>query len=88
MLSKCPRQYSCGANIPYWTDEPMPTAIGIPTRVTAYASLSWDYNDACKYFNIQIEVMRCSLTDHDFIYRHPDVNDYNGTCWATFCGMK
>ena len=74
-----------------WTDEDMPTNIGVPMHVTAYGSTSRDYSRECKHWTIQVEVMRCSLIDHDFIYRYISSNVYNNyypnTCGSAFCGM-
>ena len=53
-----------------WTDEDMPKDIGVSTNVTVYGSYSPDYSNNCKAWKIQVEVMRCSLLDHDFIYRY------------------
>ena len=91
MLNKCPKKYSCGSYIGMWTDEDMPTDIGVSTNVTVYGSVSTDYSNNCKRHTIQVEVMRCSLIDHDFIYR-PINNRYYGTkypesCEFAFCGM-
>ena len=89
MLNKCPKQWSCGST-GMWTDEDMPKDIGISTNVTVYASVSPDYSNNCKDYPVQVEVMRCSLIDHDFIYRYIN-NRYYGTkypdtCVFAFCG--
>ena len=87
MLNKCPRGYSCGTSLPVWTDEPMPTIIGIPTIITAYGSASLNYITKCKIFTTQVEVMRCSLTtDHDLIYRYRGI--HVDSCSTAFCGMS
>ena len=71
-----------------WTDEDMPKDIGVATNVTAYGSVA----HGCKYWTIQVEMMRCSLVDHDFIYRYiNNLNRYNtrypDSCDFAFCGM-
>ena len=73
-----------------WTDEDMPKDIGVSTIVTVYGSVSADYSSFCKEYKIQVEVMRCSLIDHDFIYRYidgPYNTRYPDTCDFAFCGM-
>ena len=91
LLNKCPKYRSCGSNVGIWTDEDMPTDIGVSTNVTAYGSASRDYSSNCKYVTIQVEVMRCSLIDHDFIYRYISNNAYStkypDSCVFAFCGM-
>ena len=91
MLNKCPKRCSCGTYAGMWTDEDMPTAIGISTNVTAYASYSLDYSNNCRYATTQVEVMRCSLINHDFIYRYINNTYYNikypDICDLAFCGM-
>ena len=74
-----------------WTDEDTPKDVGVPTNVTAYGSSSYDYSSRCKEFTIEVEMMRCSLIDHDFIYRHIN-NSAHGTkyhtgCAFAFCGV-
>ena len=73
-----------------WTDEDMPKDIGVPTNVTVYASIL-PVGVGCKFATMQVEVMRCSLINHDFIYRYIS-NSYFGTtypdvCDFAFCGM-
>ena len=85
MLNKCPKQWSCGSTA-MWTDEDMPKDIGVSTNVTVYGSASRDYRRDCKAYKIQIEVMRCSLIDHDFIYRYIN-NGVYGTKYPDFCGL-
>ena len=93
MLNKCPKNHSCGANLPYWTDAAMPSDVGVPTNITVYGSWSDDYSSNCKLHTAQVEVMRCSMsTDHDFIYRYTGVNSryntaYPSTCYLAFCGV-
>ena len=91
LLNKCPKVFSCGSLYAIWTDEDTPKDIGVPTNVTAYGSSSYDYSSRCKEFTIEVEMMRCSLIDHDFIYRHIN-NSAHGTkyfsgCAFAFCGM-
>ena len=75
-----------------WTDEVMPKDIGVSTNVTVYGSVSLDYSNNCKDYPVQIEVMRCSLIDHDIIYRYiNNLNRYDtkypDSCDFAFCGM-
>ena len=74
-----------------WTDEDMPKDIGISRYITVYGSLSADYSNGCKQYKIQVEVMRCSLINHDFIYRYikgPYTAKYPDICYFAFCGMN
>ena len=90
LLNKCPKRNSCGTVFPMWTDEDMPKVIGVPTNVTVYGSSLSDLSSNCKDDTIQVEVMRCSLIDHDLIYRYidgPYKNKYPDTCNLAFCGM-
>ena len=91
-MNKCPKVFSCGTSVGMWTDEDMPKDIGVSTSITAYGSISHDYSNRCKTWTIQAEVMRCSLIDHDFIYRYiNNLNRYNtrypDSCEFAFCGM-
>ena len=90
-MNKCPKVKSCGSYYGMWTDEDMPTNIGVPMHVTAYGSASHDYSRECKHWTIQVEVMRCSLIDHDFIYRYISTHVYStkypDSCVFAFCGM-
>ena len=91
MLNKCPKRYSCGSYIGMWTDEDMPKDIGVSMHVTVYGSVSDDYSNNCKFATTQVEVMRCSLIDHDFIYRYISTHVYStkypDSCVYAFCGM-
>ena len=92
MLNKCPKIYSCGAGTPYWTDGVVPADVGVSANITAYMSVSFTGNDyRCKHnkesFNIQLEVMRCSPTEHDVIYKYMNTLGYFDTCSIAFCGM-
>ena len=74
-----------------WTDEDMPKDIGVTTNVTVYGSILRSSSNGCKTYTIQVDVMRCSLIDHDFIYRHIN-NSAHGTkyhtgCAFAFCGV-
>ena len=89
MLDKCPKVYSCGTAVGIWTDEDMPTDIGISATVTVYGSSN--HGNYCKQFTIQVEVMRCSLINNDFIYKYTGSNSavtsYPDICDLAFCGM-
>ena len=91
ILNKCPKYNSCGTLLPYWTDEPMPADVGVPTTISIYGSVaSGSCCIDCRKFTKKIEVMRCSNSSTaDFIYRYlPGVNGYSGLCAAAFCSMK
>lgn len=84
MLNSCPKYNSCGTLDPWYTDADMPTAVGVPTAISAYEVGS--VGD-CPGYPQRIEVIRCSWrTDHDLIYKQ--VKFGFGTCRDAFCGMK
>lgn len=84
MLNKCPKMYSCGTRVPIWTDDVMPTSVGVPTAISAYQQTS---NDQCPGPHFALEVVRCSWkTEHDLVYRQV-VASYH-TCSTAFCGMR
>ena len=92
ILNKCPKHNSCGTASPYWTDGVVPAYVGVSTNITAYMSYSSTGNDEdCKWYkgsnNIQLEVMRCSLTEHDVIYKYSGIIGYLNICFHAFCGM-
>ena len=92
MLNRCPQRYSCGTLFAYWTDGVAPAAVGVPANITAYQSISSTRNDGlCKWDNesnnIQLEVMRCSLIEHDVIYKYSGNKGYYDFCGVGFCGM-
>ena len=85
MLDSCPKYYSCGTIGPIWTDDRIPTAVGVVQRVTAYQVNGRARN--CRWFRRRIAVMRCSdSTEYDYIYKY--VGDYPDTCAVGFCGMN
>ena len=97
MLDRCPEKYSCGTEIPIWTDEKMPQVVGVETIVNAYGVeevkesgflglFGSRITRYCKQYPMKLKVMRCSLdTPHDFIYK-PGVYVKN-PCAEGFCGM-
>ena len=81
MLDSCPKRKSCGAYYPLWTDERMPTQIGVEAIVKVYG-----VDVGCKTLTRSIKVMRCSWNSpHDLIYKQ--TNDYTHNCIEAFCGM-
>ena len=81
LLDSCPKSFSCGTIYPMWTDERMPTQIGVEATLYAYAAT---YN--CKHFSYSIKVIRCSWnTPHDLIYKQTE--NYTVNCNEAFCGM-
>ena len=91
LLNQCPKIYSCGGYNAIWTDQPMPKDVGKRTIITAYVSQSTDFTTNCKKWGAHVEVIRCSLTDHDFIYRYMNTAydmTYLATCSFVFCSMN
>ncbi|KAF6029059.1 hypothetical protein EB796_012639 [Bugula neritina] len=85
LLDTCPPVYSCGTYGGIWTDQPMPTRVGVVTTVFVYASRDGRGKGyTCKQSIWNISVMRCSDSPHDLIYRYD--NDYKG-CNFGFCSM-
>ena len=81
MLDTCVLGYSCGTHAAMWTDDPMPSEVGVSTEISAYAS--WTGN--CRWQTKSVLVMRCSHdTDYDFIYQY---NEASTSCSYSFCGM-
>ena len=81
MLNSCPPDNSCGTHGGIWTNHTMPTAIGVPTNVTAYISFA-----GCYRYPVSLIAMRCSnRTNNSFIYKY--VDDFQGCSYA-FCGMN
>ena len=80
MLNKCPKWKSCGAYRPIWTDESMPDSVGQLVTIKAFRV----YKDDCKSKAYRLQVIRCSLTDHDYIYRY--LGGYYDKCPYAFCG--
>ena len=94
MLNRCPQFKSCGAVLPFWTDDRPPDAIGQAHNITLYGSTQFhqssfqvEYVNYCKEAQRKAKVMRCSwLTKYDLIYKYTD--DYQkDDCAQTFCGM-
>ena len=80
MLNRCPPAYSCGTNVGMWTDERMPTLVGVQSSINAYRS--WSRN--CKYFTKRVSVMKCSTNNNfDFIYKYAS----DTVCTLGFCGI-
>ena len=82
MLNRCPKYQSCGSLKPLWTDEEMPTVVGMAAKVKAHGvGLK-----KCKAFTITVEAMRCSWnSDYDIIYKQ--TTNRRRSCDSAFCGM-
>lgn len=88
MLSTCPPLYSCGSYQPYWTDDYMPTEIGVPTQIQVYKVRK----NNCRSFPRPVMVMRCSWnTNYDLVYKDiysSTSNGHHNPCSSTFCSMS
>lgn len=82
LMNKCVPQLSCGTNLALWSDDPMPTQVGVITQVNAYSQ----FRDNCRYpgYIKRISVVRCSTSNNDYVYRY-DGDDF---CFTGFCGMS
>ena len=82
MLDSCPKWRSCGTFYPLWTDEKMPTQIGVVNKIYIYGV----WKDDCKWVLREMEVMRCSWdSQNDLIYNRLSAD--TKTCSEAFCGM-
>ena len=82
LLNRCPPAYSCGTNAPLWSNDTMPSVVGVVSNISVYGS--WGGN--CKHSTLLVSVMRCSdETPNDFIYSYFD--SFIG-CNYAFCGMN
>ena len=102
MLDRCPEKYSCGTEIPIWTDEKMPQVVGVETTVNAYGveevkegghlaglfDLAFDSRTTrdCKHYPMKLKVMRCSLNTPHDFIYKPGVY-VKDPCAEGFCGM-
>lgn len=88
MLDTCPKQRSCGAYWPMWTDAVGPEEVGVAIAAAAYIPLTTNYPGTknCKYSKREIEIMRCSSNVHDLIYRQ--VKRDLSSCKHAFCGTN
>ena len=83
MLNKCIPWYSCGTQVPYWTDIVPSDKVGVIVTGTTYGVVV----SHCKYHKRPLQVMRCSDRPDDLIYRYIGVSSYP-TCTQGFCGMN
>ncbi|KAF6016429.1 hypothetical protein EB796_025270 [Bugula neritina] len=85
LLDSCPKYKSCGSLYPLWSDEPMPTKVGVVSTIKMYAVVG----NNCKKAALDLQVMRCSPRKNDYIYvtAKPSVKK-NYKCSDAFCGMK
>ncbi|XP_067939993.1 uromodulin-like [Watersipora subatra] len=82
MMNSCVPMRSCGAFMPFWTDDAMPQAVGVIKSIKVYGSYT-----KCRAKISDTKVMRCSTTTpNDFIYKYDD-SPFD-TCFYAFCGMK
>ena len=82
LLDSCLKSFSCGAIYPMWTDEKMPTAVGVEATVKVFGV----YQNNCKDNSRYIKVMRCSLDSaFDLIYKQTTDDSFD--CGQAFCGM-
>ena len=81
ILDTCPPDYSCGTLAGLWTDDVMPSAVGVKKNISVYAS--WQNN--CRQYIRTAAVIRCSAQiPNDFVYQYTDLST---ACYLSFCGM-
>ena len=71
---------SCGTSVALWSDDPMPSEIGVVQPIQVYG----EYEGNCRNWALNVSVVRCSSAVADFVYRYDD--DYG--CFLGFCGMS
>ena len=82
MLDSCPKWKSCGTYYPLWTDEKMPTQIGVVNTIYIYGV----WKNDCKWVLREISVMRCSWdSPNDLIYNGLGLD--TRACSEAFCGI-
>lgn len=81
LADTCIPYYSCGASGVLWSNDTMPSKVGVISSFSVYANAG----NSCSDFTWRASVMRCSGSAHDFIYRYDDAKD---NCNYGFCGMK
>ena len=89
MLNHTVPENSCGTHLVLWSNNTMPSAVGVETPIKVYG----DYNDPTsdgnrkRGYTLSASVMRCSHYSGDFVYRYTEAKeDTRGCCWG-FCGM-
>lgn len=78
----CPKVKSCGTWFPLWTDASDPEKVGVVTGAYAYEAY---YDGQCAKTSWPIEIMRCSKSTNDLIYRQ--VTYDFPSCSIAFCSM-
>lgn len=81
-MNKCVPFKSCGTLGALWSDDAMPSQVGLVTQIRVYAKYLSD--DDCRYYAKKASVMRCSENPNDFVYRY-DAEEF---CYVGFCGMS
>ena len=79
LMDTCPPRFSCGSIVALWSDDAMPTVIGVNKTITVNGL----FNGNCKHYDPQpVRVMKCSDKPYDLVYK------YAGNWWCNvgFCG--
>ena len=77
LLNTPPKEFSCGTKTPFWSDNAMPSKVGVVKEIDIYG-------DASKLLVRPLLVVKCS--SNDFVYRY--VGEYNETCTMAMCAMS
>ena len=83
LLDHCVPYDSCGTNFPLWSDDRMPTSVGVPMTFKVYSSVA----DDCRHEAFAASVIRCSNKPADFVYRWEVNTKDKFDCFYGFCGM-
>lgn len=80
LMNSCVPGLSCGTHISLWSDDLVkPINLGVPVKIYAYGSNGHD----CRWYTVEMSVMRCGLSPPDYVYRYDGVLQ----CSLGFCGM-
>lgn len=81
LLNECVPRLSCGSLGALWSDDNMPTVVGVVTPINVYGK--WGDDCRAPWYTKNMSVVRCSTSPHDYVYRY----DGDRSRWLGFCGM-
>ena len=83
LRNTCPAFHNCGSTGAYWSDSPLPTAVGETVNITFYESFY--PNSGCRQQSYSGRATRCSEDRRGVVYIMDDA--MSGGDEDTFCGM-
>lgn len=84
LLNHCVPAMSCGTDLSLWSNDKMPSMVGVVTQFKVFAI--WE--GQCKYETLKSSVLRCSDRKNDYIYRWEINSEKKHGCDYGFCGMR